>query len=521
MANELYDFNLLFEEVASTKKIAKEIVFELFKESINEIIAKYDPDGQISIQFDQEKKTILINKEFIVYSDEEFEQLNLNLKEDDVEKIANELTFISLSEAKSINPEAQVDDLVIKKLEIKSLHARVQNAIISQFRQVLSKRVKENIYQNFKDKIGTIVKVKITTKGRQGFNALILKDETPAFLPLRFANKKLIENHENITEIDAYIENVLEDTKHSQIILSTSSNEILKLELAAEIPELAQGLIKIVNIARIAGERAKVAITKEEGIEFEIDEIGSLIGQNGSRISAVSQKLGGELIDVIKFDENIEKYIVNAFSPAKVVSVIHNSKVNNFDVIVPNSQLSLAIGKKGVNVSLIADLLKVKINVISFAQAIEQNVKFQYNGNVQGEELEELNQIYNINTRKSSFTPRYKRNKSQYHSTDFASDQDLQSILLEMNNYKIQMEEMNDDFELESNSTSNKKANKPKTSAFDFDVKKDHLEKIKQEADDEGLAVIEQRMKNYTADKDLVDTLGDFDFDDIADEDWE
>ncbi|MDJ1645866.1 NusA N-terminal domain-containing protein [Mycoplasma phocimorsus] len=519
--NESFDFNLLFEEVASTKKIEKEIVLELFKESIKEVIAKYDPDANVTIDIDQDEKNIWINKEFIVYSDEEFSDLFLTLKEDDIEKIANELTFIKLSEAKKISQESEIDDLVVKTFEIKSLHGKVQNAIISQFRQALSKKVKENIYANFKDKIGTIVKVKITTKGKQGFNALIIKDETPAFLPLRFANKKLIENHDNITEIDAFIENVLEDTKHSQIILSTSSNELLKIELANEIPELAQGLIKIVNISRVAGERAKVAIAKAEGVTFNFDEIGSIIGRDGSRISAVSAKLGGELIDIIKYDENFLKYIANAFSPSRVVSIVYNQKLSSFDVIVPNSQLSLAIGKKGINVSLIADLLKIKINVLSFAQAIEQNMRFQYNGNIQGEELEELNQVYNPNMRRNSFMPRFQRSENTYRPRDFTADKDLQLILSEMNEYKTQIEDEEDKVETKSTTDFVKKAVKLKDNNFDFNVKQEDLDKIIESKDDEDLVVIEQQMKDYTADKDLVDTLGDFDFDDIDDEDWE
>jgi transcription termination/antitermination protein NusA len=150
--------------------------------------------------------------------------------------------------------------------------------------------------------------------------------------------------------------------KGAEIILSRRSEEILKKVFYLEIPEIANGLVKIESVAREAGSRSKVAISTDSE---NIDPVGSCVGQRGSRIQTIISELGGEKVDIIQYDEDPQKYISNALSPAKVINMVLNDVDHRAIVKVAADKLSLAIGKAGQNVRLAAKLTGWKIDIIS------------------------------------------------------------------------------------------------------------------------------------------------------------
>jgi len=168
-----------------------------------------------------------------------------------------------------------------------------------------------------------------------------------------------------------YILKVEKTAKGANIVLSRAYPKLVSRLFAIEVPEISTGIVEIKSIAREPGSRTKIAVyTEEEGI----DPVGSAVGQKGSRVQTVINELGGEKIDIIEWNEDINKYIVNALSPAKVLDAEANKKTRTVLAIVPEDQLSLAIGQKGQNVRLAAKLTGWKIDVKS-DKAIEQEKK--------------------------------------------------------------------------------------------------------------------------------------------------
>ncbi|UUD36719.1 hypothetical protein NPA09_02320 [Mycoplasmopsis equigenitalium] len=320
------DYFKFFEEIANSKNLNIEEVIFCFKNAVEQVFLKMDPDAELEFEISQEKNVFQILKNKIILNDNDFQDGFSHSKNED--KDAFNATYIKLSEALKLNPNAKDNDQIKTQIIFTQLPKKNELAIRSQFSQLLNTVSKENIYGKYKDKIGTLVKARITSRGPKGFNLVIKDDNLVAFMPLKYTHKKYLEANDTSLEIDAYIETVMPDSKYSQIILSTVSNEILIKELKTEIPEIANGEIKIFGIARNASTRSKVAISTNDNKPLDYDVIGAVIGQNSSRINAISEKLGGEKIDIVRYDDNKIDYIVNAFTPARILSVIEKVMTN-------------------------------------------------------------------------------------------------------------------------------------------------------------------------------------------------
>jgi N utilization substance protein A len=169
------------------------------------------------------------------------------------------------------------------------------------------------------------------------------------------------EHYATGARLKVYIKEVRSGQKGAEVILSRKSEEILKKVFYLEIPEISNGLVKIESVAREAGSRSKVAISTDSE---NIDPVGSCVGQRGSRIQTIINELGGEKVDIIQYDEDPMKYIGNALSPAKIVSMVLDERQKKATVKVVSDKLSLAIGKNGQNVRLAAKLTGWKIDII-------------------------------------------------------------------------------------------------------------------------------------------------------------
>ncbi|OQY09628.1 MAG: transcription termination/antitermination protein NusA [Fusobacteriia bacterium 4572_132] len=300
------------------------------------------------------------------YGEEQNPKIEINRKTGDikiftiktaVEEVLDENKEILLNEAREIDKTVNLQDEVYIEQKCNEFRRNaVQNA-----KQIVIQKVREterdNLYNEFNKKIGTIINGIIRRIDERG-NIYIDFNEVEAILPTK--EQSILDRYIVGNRIKVYVEDVIKSTKFPKIIISRKSEELLKSVFELEIPEIEEGTIVIKSIVREAGSRAKVAVFSENS---EVDTIGACIGQNGSRIKMIVEELKGEKIDIIKWKEKKEEFISNALSPAKItrVNILENNK--EAKVIVPKEQLSLAIGKNGQNVRLAAKLTGMKIDI--------------------------------------------------------------------------------------------------------------------------------------------------------------
>ncbi|AAV27990.1 transcription termination-antitermination factor nusA [Mesomycoplasma hyopneumoniae 232] len=379
------------QDVAKNSELNLEAVIDIFQEAIEFVITKkIDPDAQIKIEADLEQLSFKVfNTNGIVVEENYFDDLT------DEEKVNDLVSFILLSKAKETDPEIQVDDIFSIEINLESFEHWLFMAIMHAFKQKISEIVRNNVYNKYLSLKNNVVLATVTNKIAAGYIFEIDDDKVSAFMPSHYAsgqNLKIGTKHEVV------IENVSKNTKQSQVVISSKSVQLVKKKIIDAIPELQSKFLEITSIARIPGERCKVAIRRTEGAEADnISEIGSIVGATGSRVLAISQELQGEKIEVIKYDDNIVKFIVNAMSPSKVICVKEfkiGHKLRRFIVVVTDFQHSLAIGKNGSNVKLVADLTRCQVQIIPYSSALkDQNFKIEWNGNIK--DIQELNSLKN------------------------------------------------------------------------------------------------------------------------------
>lgn len=274
-----------------------------------------------------------------------------------VDKVENQALEISLEEAQKIWNKAKIGDF----LEI-DLPATTLGRISAQVaKQVIFQKVhdaeQEKIYDEFAPRVGELVTGIVRRFEAQ--NIIVEIDKVDAIFP--FKEKLPNEDFKRGDRVKAVITHVIRGPKGSQIYLSRTSPRFLAKLLEIEIPEIASGLIEIKDIVRQPGERAKVAVFTSDK---DIDPVGACIGIKGNRIQAISKELQGEKIDVIIWSSDPINYARAALSPAKIENIIiANKKEKVLRALVPKDQLSLAIGKKGINVKLASRLIGWKIEI--------------------------------------------------------------------------------------------------------------------------------------------------------------
>ncbi len=271
----------------------------------------------------------------------------------------NPKTMIMLSDARDLKPDAQVGDEIRVEMAIPSAFGRMAAQTAKQvIMQKLREAERNVIYHDFKEREGELMNV--TVQRREGRVVLIdLGRATGVILP-----EDQIESERYFpgTRIKAILREVSLTNKGPEIRLSRSSPGLVAALFAQEIPEVANGVVEIKDIAREAGSRTKVAVTTNDDM---IDPIGSCIGQRGTRVQTIIRELGGEKVDVVLWSESEAEYIAAALSPAKIINVELKSGEHLAVVHVTPDQLSLAIGKGGQNVRLAAKLTNWKITVVN------------------------------------------------------------------------------------------------------------------------------------------------------------
>jgi N utilization substance protein A len=338
--------------VAREKGIEREEVLEAMEQAIQKAgRAKYGLEHDIRAEIDRKTGEIKLLRYMQV-----------------ADPIENENVQVSVAEAQRRNPEAQVGDFLTDELPpIDFGRVAAQTA-----KQVITQRMRESErkrqYEEFKDRVGEIVSgvVKRVDYGNitvdlQRAEGVIRRDESIPRESLRVNDR-----------VRAYIFDVREEPRGPQIFLSRSHPQFMAKLFTQEVPEIYDGIIEIKAVARDPGSRAKIAVLSHDS---SIDPIGACVGMRGSRVQAVVQELQGEKVDIIPWSHEVANFIVNALAPAEVSKVLMDEEKNKAEVVVPDDQLSLAIGRRGQNVKLASQLTGWEIDIMTEAEESERRQK--------------------------------------------------------------------------------------------------------------------------------------------------
>ena len=355
-------------EIEKEKGIDKEVLMETIEKAI--IDAYKNKNSEVNMQVIMDRET----GAFSAYVERRI-----------VEKVENPSTEISIEEARMIDPNYELDEVVRTEVQPKNFgRISAQNA-----RNVIVQKIKEeerkSIFNHFQCKEKDIVTGVV--QRYIGRNVCIsLDDKTDAILT---ENEQIPGERFYPTErVKLYIIEVKESNKGPKILVSRTHPELVKRLFEKEVTEVADGVVEIKNIAREAGSRSKIAVWSNDA---NVDPVGACVGLNGARVNAIVNDLHGEKIDIITWNENPAIFISNALSPSSVVSVTVDIDEKSARVIVPDNQLSLAIGKEGQNARLAARLTGYKIDIKSESQVEDSDDYEEYDEEEPGYSEEEVN----------------------------------------------------------------------------------------------------------------------------------
>lgn len=282
-----------------------------------------------------------------------------------VEKVENPDTEIALKEAKEYDEDIEIDD----EIEAEVTPSNFGRIAAQTAKQVILQRIKEAerdiLYNEYADKVGTL----ITGIFQRYENKNILLDVGKIECVVPTVEQIETERLKYSDKVKAYVLEIIKSSRGPQIIASRTNPNLVAKLFELEVPEIHQGIIQIKNAAREAGSRTKIAVFSKDS---NVDPVGACVGPKGSRVKNIVEELRGEKLDIISWKENPAEYISHALSPAKALSVIVYEHNNSAYVVVPDDQLSLAIGKEGQNVRLAAKLTGWKIDIKSETQSKEE-----------------------------------------------------------------------------------------------------------------------------------------------------
>ena len=305
-----------------------------------------------------------------------------------VEKVEDPVEEISLVNAKMIDSKYDIDDIV--NVEVKSKEfgriatQNAKNVILQKIREEERKVLFDEYYSKEKDIVTGIVQRYV------GKNVSINLGKVDAILTENEQVKG--EVFQPTERIKVYILEVKSTSKGPRVLVSRTHPELVKRLFESEVAEVKDGTVEIKAIAREAGSRTKIAVWSNDP---DVDPVGACVGMNGARVNAIVNELRGEKIDIITWNENPAMLIENALSPAKVISVIADAEEKAAKVVVPDYQLSLAIGKEGQNARLAARLTGFKIDIKSETQAREAGDFFDYENEYEDDEYYDEDGEYN------------------------------------------------------------------------------------------------------------------------------
>jgi len=351
----LSDLRRIIDQISRDKGIDRAMLIEALEEAVASAAKKkYGQRREIEVRFNEDLGEIEVFQFRIV-----------------VEEVEDEQTEISLTEARGLDPEVRLGDELGSKMEIVDLgRIAAQSA-----KQVIIQRMKDAeagvIFDMYKDRKGEVIHG-IVQRFERG-NIIVNLGRTDAILPA--SEQMPRRSYRQGDRVRALLLDVRESTREPQLVLSRANSEFLIKLFAMEVPEISEGIVKIINAVREPGVRAKIAVASSES---DVDPVGACVGMKGSRVQNVVQELQGERIDIVPWNPDPAKYVSNALAPAMVSMVVVDEDKKTLQVVVPDDQLSLAIGRGGQNVRLASQLLGWRIDVCSeekYAKLMEDGYK--------------------------------------------------------------------------------------------------------------------------------------------------
>ena len=364
MNNELFEALTILEK---EKNISKDTLLEAIRQSLLQACKNHYGKNEVTnVVVNIDPQTC----EFEIYAEKTV-----------VEQVEDELTQISLVNARMKNPSYDLGDIV--RVDIKSKEfgriatQNAKNVILQKIREEERKSLYNQYYEKEKDVVTGIVQRYV------GKNVSVNLGKVDAMLNENEMIKG--ESFYPTQRIKVYVTEVKDTPKGPRILVSRTHPELVKRLFENEVTEVRDGTVEIKSIAREAGSRSKMAVYSNN---TDVDPVGACVGMNGARVNSVVSELGGEKIDIINWDENPALLIENALSPAKVIYVMADNDEKTAKVVVPDYQLSLAIGKEGQNARLAARLTGFKIDIKSETQARESGDLLEYESDYYQDEEE-------------------------------------------------------------------------------------------------------------------------------------
>ena len=338
--------------VAREKSIDKEVVISAMEEAMERAAkSRFGAENEIKVEIDPKTGETHTSRYLHV-----------------VDEVENTKTEISVADARVRNPAAQAGDIIAETLppiEFSRIATQAAKQVIV---QKVRNAERERHYEEYKDRIGEIVH---GTVKRVEFGSVVV-DFGRAEGVVRRDEMIPRESFRTGDRIRAYIYDVRREARGPQIFLSRTHPQFMVRLFAQEVPEIYDGIIEIRAVARDPGSRAKIGVISKDS---SIDPVGACVGMRGVRVQAVVQELQGERIDIIPWSEEPATLIVNALAPAEVSKVVLDEDTNRVEVVVPDDQLSLAIGRRGQNVRLGSQLTGWKIDILTEQEESERRQK--------------------------------------------------------------------------------------------------------------------------------------------------
>ncbi len=341
------ELSRVIDSVVKDKGVSKDETIRAVEEAVLSAAEKlYRMRGknkELEVQYNEEKGEVEIF---------EFKEVVDEVKDPDLE--------ISLEEAKKLDPEAEIGDMLGVKISPEFSRIAIQNA-----KQKILQKIKEAegkvIFEEFIDRKGQLIGGIVRRIERK--NVIVDLGRTEAILPPQEQVPR--EYYRPKERIRAILLDILETRRGPQLILSRSHPDFVRKLFESEVPEIADHIVEIKSIARDPGSRTKIAVASNDP---DVDPVGACVGMRGSRVQNIIQELRGEKIDIVPWSSDPAKYVCNALSPARVNKVIIDENNKSMEVIVDDDQLSLAIGRRGQNVRLASQLIGWKIDIKTESQ---------------------------------------------------------------------------------------------------------------------------------------------------------
>jgi len=336
------DLTRMIDQVSREKAVEQDVLIKALEEAVKAAARKkYGPDYDLEVTFNEELGEIEVF---------EFKEV--------VENVTNEHVQVSLEEAHKMDPESEFGDSLGIKMDTDTFgRIAAQSA-----KQVIMQRLKEAerdiVYDDFKDRQGEIINGIVQRFDRGSI--IVNLGRTEAELPPKEQVPK--ESYKQGDRIRAYILDVRQFSRGPQIILSRTHPNFVSALFENEVPEIPEGIVQIMQVAREPGGRTKIAVASKDD---DVDPVGACVGMKGRRVQAVVQELRGEKIDIVTWHPDSAKFICNALAPAEIIRVIVDEDNRSMEVVVQDDQLSLAIGKRGQNVRLASRLSGWRLDVNS------------------------------------------------------------------------------------------------------------------------------------------------------------